>query len=250
MSITAKPRSSRLKDKQKVEGETLVKELFIKNVILNNGLLHILGKGSSIVLLPRSSSDISVCSNLRVGSQLRVSPSLGLCSDSVILKSSEDSIADEIMPERNNRINQVKGLLSVKEKFASLCERNRLSSLNRNDSMHTMVTGNEKGATVHGDKLSDQRLFSCVTCGILSFDCIAVVQPTEAAARYLMSADCSFFNDWIVGSGITNDGFPIAGGETNASEQNSSISTFIWSSYDFGLPLILEFQIGQKLFFS
>ncbi|OAY47893.1 lysine-specific demethylase REF6 [Manihot esculenta] len=223
VSITAKPRSSRLKDKQKVEGETLVKELFIKNVILNNGLLHILGKGSSIVLLPRSSSDISVCSNLRVGSQLRVSPSLGLCSDSVILKSSEDSIADEIMPERNNRINQVKGLLSVKEKFASLCERNRLSSLNRNDSMHTMVTGNEKGATVHGDKLSDQRLFSCVTCGILSFDCIAVVQPTEAAARYLMSADCSFFNDWIVGSGITNDGFPIAGGETNASEQNSSI---------------------------
>ncbi|KAJ9140221.1 hypothetical protein P3X46_030894 [Hevea brasiliensis] len=222
VSITAKPRSSRLKDKQKGEGETLVKELFVKNVIHNNGLLHILGKGSSVVLLPRSSSDISVCSNLRVGSQLRASPSLGLCSNKVIMKSSKDSVPDEIMPERNNKINQAKGLFSVKEKFASLCERNRFSSLNGNDSMHTMDTGIANGETVHGDKLSDQRLFSCVTCGILSFDCIAVIQPREAAARYLMSADCSFFNDWIVGSGVTNDRFTIALGDSNTAEQNSS----------------------------
>ncbi|KAF2293232.1 hypothetical protein GH714_040583, partial [Hevea brasiliensis] len=222
VSISAKPRSSRLKDKQKGEGERLVKELFVNNVIHNNGLLHVLGKGSSIVLLPRSSSDMSVCSNLRVGSQLRVSSSLGLCSSKGIMKSSKDSVPDEVMPEMNNRINQVKGLFSMKEKFASLCERNRFSSLNGNDSMHNMDTGTENGGTVHGDKLSDQRLFSCVTCGILSFDCIAIIQPREAAARYLMSADCSFFNDWIVGSGVTNDGFTIAHGDTHTSEQNSS----------------------------
>ncbi|KAJ9163844.1 hypothetical protein P3X46_023472 [Hevea brasiliensis] len=222
VSISAKPRSSRLKDKQKGEGERLVKELFVNNVIHNNGLLHVLGKGSSIVLLPRSSSDMSVCSNLRVGSQLRVSSSLGLCSSKGTMKSSKDSVPDEVMPEMNNRINQVKGLFSMKEKFASLCERNRFSSMNGNDSMHNMDTGTENGGTVHGDKLSDQRLFSCVTCGILSFDCIAIIQPREAAARYLMSADCNFFNDWIVGSGVTNDGFTIAHRDTHTSEQNSS----------------------------
>ncbi|KAG8638739.1 hypothetical protein MANES_14G055900v8 [Manihot esculenta] len=222
LSISAKPRSSRLKDKQKGEGETLVKELFIKNVIHNNGLLHILGKGSSIVLLPRSSSDISVCSNLRVGSQLRASPALGSWSNKGIMKSSKDSVSDEIMLERNNRINHAKGLFSVKEKFASLCGRNRFSSLDGNDSMNSTETGNENRESIHGDKLSDQRLFSCVTCGILSFDCIAVIQPREAAARYLMSADCSFFNDWMVGSGVTKDGFTIAHGDTNTSEQNSS----------------------------
>ncbi|XP_012079921.1 lysine-specific demethylase REF6 [Jatropha curcas] len=218
----AKPRSSRLKDKQRGEGETLVKEQFVKNALHNNDLLHILGKESSIVILPRSSSDISVCSNLRVGSQLRMSSSLGLCRSKGIMQSSKSSVPDEIMLQRNNGINQVKGLFSVKDKFSPLSERNRFSSLNGNDKAHTMDTGIENGFAVHGDKLSDQRLFSCVTCGILSFDCVAVIQPREAAARYLMSADCSFFNDWVVGSAVTNGGLSIAGGDTNTSEQNSS----------------------------
>ncbi|XP_015580157.2 lysine-specific demethylase REF6 [Ricinus communis] len=215
VSISAKPRSSRLKDKQKGEGETLVKEQFVQNVIHNNELLHILGKGSSVVLLPRSSSDISVCSDLRVGSQLRVNPSLGLCTNKGIMKSSKSLVPDETMPERNYGIDQSKGTISVKEKFASLCERNRFSSLNGNENKHTTNTRTENKGTTHGDKLSDQRLFSCVTCGILSFDCIAVVQPTETAARYLMSADCSFFNDWIVGSGATNNRLTTTNGDPN-----------------------------------
>ncbi|XP_052732870.1 lysine-specific demethylase REF6 isoform X2 [Vigna angularis] len=100
-SISAEPRSSRLKDKKKGEGETVIKELFVQDVLQNNDLLHILGKGSAVVLLPRSSVDISVCAKLRVGSQ---------------------------------------------------------QSIN----------------------------------------------PRDPAARYLMSADCSFFNDWVVGSGVSN----------------------------------------------
>jgi hypothetical protein len=85
-----------------------------------------------------------------------------------------------------------------------------------------MNMSTERGSPIHGDKLSDQRLFSCVTCGILSFDCLAIIQPKEAASRYLMSADCSFFNDWAVGSGVTRDVFAVAGGIANISEQNSS----------------------------
>ncbi|KAF5743705.1 lysine-specific demethylase [Tripterygium wilfordii] len=199
--INSKPRSSRLKDKKRGEGETLVKRLFVQNVMDKNDLLHLLGKGSSVVLLPQSSSDISVCSNLRVGSQLRATPgmSFDLCRTTERMKSSKSSVFDDMMLDRGRGILQVKGFLSVKEKFAFLCERNRISSLKRDDNMCT-VNAETK---LHSDKLSDQRLFSCVTCGILSFDCVAIVKPQEAAARYLMSADCSFFNDWIAGSGLS-----------------------------------------------
>ncbi|KAH8486797.1 hypothetical protein H0E87_025702 [Populus deltoides] len=222
VNISAKPRSSRLKDKQKGEGEMLVKEQFVKNMIQNNDLLHILGKGSSVVLLPRGSSDISVCSKLRVGSQLRDNPTLGLCSQKDVMKSSKSSGSGDILQDKNQEINQVKGIFSVKAKFASLCERNRFSTLNGNECSQSMNIGTERGHSIHGDKLSDQRLFSCVTCGILSFDCLAIIQPKEAASRYLMSADCSFFNDWAVGSGVTRDVFAVAGGIANISEQNSS----------------------------
>lgn len=182
MGNSAGPRSSRLKDKKKGEGETVVKELFVQNVVQNNELLHILGKGSSIVLLPRSSLDISVCSKLRVGSQ---------------------------------GIGQVKNFLPVKGKFGSFYE--RFDSSNSK----TLNTDSERGSTAQVDGLSDQRLFSCVTCGILSFACVAIVQPREPASRYLMSADCSFFNDWVVGSGISGDGFTVANGDAITSDQNT-----------------------------
>lgn len=181
MGNGAGPRSSRLKDKKKGEGETVVKELFVQNVVQNNELLHILGKGSSIVLLPRSSSDISVCSKLRVGSQ---------------------------------GIGQVKNFLPVKGKFGSFYE--RFDSSNSK----TLNTDSERGSTAQVDGLSDQRLFSCVTCGILSFACVAIVQPRDAASRYLMTADCSFLNDWAVGSGITGNGFTVANGDAITSDQN------------------------------
>jgi len=209
MGNSAGPRSSRLKDKKKGEGETVVKELFVQNVVQNNELLHILGKGSSIVLLPRSSSDISVCSKLRVGSQLRVNPTLtpGLCSSK----------------EANQGIGQVKNFLPVKGKFGSFYERfDNICSSNSK----TLNTDSERGSTAQGDGLSDQRLFSCVTCGILSFACVAIVQPRDAASRYLMTADCSFLNDWTVGSGITGNGFTIANGDAITSDQNTHPGSF------------------------
>ncbi|XP_050377779.1 lysine-specific demethylase REF6 isoform X2 [Argentina anserina] len=180
---SAEPRSSRLKDKKKGEGETVVKGLFVKDVIQNNELLHVLGKGSSIVLLPQSSSDISVCSKLRVGSQLRVN-------------------SDDLIIDGNQGIKQVKGLYMVNGKLASSCESSWHISLNENGNVSApskMLNMSAKGeSNVEGEGLSDQRLFSCVTCGILSFSCVAIIQPREAAARYLMSADCSFFSGWAV----------------------------------------------------
>ncbi|XVE56662.1 hypothetical protein DITRI_Ditri04bG0028800 [Diplodiscus trichospermus] len=212
MGIGAKPKSSRLQDKKKSEGETLVKELFVQNLMQNNDLLHILGKGSSVVLLPKSASDISLSSDLRVGSQLRINTRmpLGICNSKEVVKSSSDLTSDEIMLSGNEEFKGVKGFY-VKGKFSSIYEGNRDSSFCGTDYMRrvpllTLNMSLERECAVQGDALSDQRLFSCVTCGILCFACVAILQPTEQAARYLMSADCSFFNDWTVGSGVTCNG--------------------------------------------
>ncbi|OMP07019.1 hypothetical protein COLO4_07696 [Corchorus olitorius] len=228
VSINAKPKSSRLKNKTKSEGETLVKELFVQNLIQNNELLHILGKGSSVVLLPRSSCDISLGSDLRVASQLRINPRmpLGLSNYKEVVKSSKDLAADEMLGG-HEEIKGVKGFYPVKGKFASIYEGNRDSSYSGTDylsrlSSNTLNISTERENAVQGDALSDQRLFSCVTCGIVCFSCVAVLQPTEQASRYLMSADCSFFNDWTVGSGATRDGFTVAHVDAITSEQNLS----------------------------
>ncbi|KAJ7956116.1 Lysine-specific demethylase REF6 [Quillaja saponaria] len=225
VGISAEPRSSRLKDKKKGEGDTVVKKLFVQNVVNNNDLLHILGKGSSIVLLPRSSSDISVCSKLRVGSQLKVNPgySLGLCNSKEGMNLSKGLVTDDTILNRNHGIQQVKGFYSVKGKFSSFCERNRVPFLTAQDNICTLSSKTLDADTereTNCDGLSNQRLFSCVTCGILSFACVAIIQPREPAARYLMSAACSSFNDWLVGSGVTSE-LNIANGDAITFEPNS-----------------------------
>ena len=116
-------------------------------------------------------------------------------------------------------MNQVKGFYSANRLYSTLSERN---TENLCDSRSKTSNGsNERGGNVLSDGLSDQRLFSCVTCGILSFACVAIVQPREQAARYLMSADCSFFNDWAVGSGIA-----IRDGHAVSSQQISNSGRF------------------------
>lgn len=196
-SISAKPRSSRLKDKKRSEGERLTKKLFVQNIIHNNELLSSLGKGSPVALLPQSSSDISVCSDLRIGSDLRTN------QEKPIQLKSEDLSSDSAMVGLNNGL---KDMVSVKEKFTSLCERNRNHLASREKDTQDTLSDAERRKKDGAVALPDQRLFSCVTCGVLSFDCVAIVQPKEAAARYLMSADCSFFNDWTAASGSANLG--------------------------------------------
>ncbi|KAJ7945767.1 lysine-specific demethylase REF6-like [Quillaja saponaria] len=223
--INAEPRSSRLKDKKKGEGDAVVKKLFVQNLVDNNELLHVLGKGSSVVLLPRSSSDIYVRSKVLVGSKLKVDPghSLGLCNSKEEMNLSKGLVSDDMIFNRSHGIQQLKGFYSVKGKFSSLYEGNRIPSLSARDnicaSSSKALDADTKKETSQGDGLSNQRLFSCVTCGILCFACVAIIQPREPAARYLMSADCSYFNDWVGGSGLTSE-FTISNEHAITSEQN------------------------------
>ncbi|XP_052183265.1 lysine-specific demethylase REF6 [Diospyros lotus] len=212
-SVNTEPRSSRLKDKKKGEGETLIKELFVKDVMRNNDLLNILGKGSSIVLLPQHSLDDPAYSNLHVATRLKGNQRMppGLCGSEDELKSPEDLASENFMPDRKRGVKQLFGFYPLKGRFSSACRENSLSSFDGSDDECTLASQTQKpnirAKTAQGDKLSDQGLFSCVTCGILSFACVAIIQPTEAAARYLMSADCSIFNNQDVGSRANSNGF-------------------------------------------
>lgn len=199
-SVSTEPRSSRLKDKKKGEGETLIKELFVEDVMRNNDLLHILGEGSSVVLLPQNSLEE--------------------------IKASESSASRNIILDRKLGVNQFASFYPVKGKLSSLPNGNRLSFLSGSDSACTLASQTHKvdagtERTAQGDRLSDKGLFSCVTCGILSFACVAIVQPREAAAHYLMSADCSIFNDHYVGPPVPSDGCTVSAVAANPSEMNS-----------------------------
>jgi hypothetical protein len=201
-------------------------------VLRNNDLLHVLGKESSVVLLPRSSVDISICSKLRVGcQQQKVIPgfSINVCN-SEGMNSSKGFVSDDLVFNRNCGIVQEKNSHSVKDEFTLLCEGKGTSPFDANSntspsSSKQLHRGNES-ETSQGDGLSDQRLFSCVTCGLLNFSCVAIVRPSEPAARYLMSADCSFFNDWVVGSGVPSNKFTVAGEDENISEPNIHTGRF------------------------
>ncbi|KAL8232261.1 hypothetical protein R6Q57_002039 [Mikania cordata] len=167
-SIKPEPRSSRLKDKLKAEGESLVKSLFLQDIMENNNLLHVLGKGSAIVLVPEEFLDKRIPFGLNTQTdELKSTHSLNSDGDD------DDSNRDK-RPER---------------RYSSFSTRNNKISLTseKDDSC--------KG--VDGDKKPDPGIFSCVTCGILCYACVAIIRPTEAAGNYLMSVDCNGISDLV-----------------------------------------------------
>ncbi|XP_074302318.1 lysine-specific demethylase REF6-like [Silene latifolia] len=200
---SAEPRSSRLKDKKKGEGELLIKQMFVQDVMHNNELLYTLGQGSEVVLLPHNSSEKFVWSNLRFGLKYKVKPGLPIS-----LHSSEESTKayDDIMLARD--IKQHKAFYPVKAKLNST-------------SCETQHSETETREAATADGLSDRGLFSCVKCGIWTFACVAIVQPKETAAQYLMSADASFFKDWVAGSESLNHDIDVINGDANRSEPES-----------------------------
>ncbi|XAR67947.1 [Histone H3]-lysine-36 demethylase [Bertholletia excelsa] len=228
-NINNEPRSSRLKDKMKGEGETLIKELFVEDVMKNNNLLHVLGEGSPIVLLPQNSLDDSAYSNLRIASKFKQNSRLplGLYGSREEMKASESLESDNTILDRKGGAKQLVGLYSLKGKFSSASDSDKLVLSSAAEdactlASHTNKLETETDSSAQGDKLADQGLFSCVTCGILSFACVAIVQPREAASQYLMSADCSMFNDQDIGPDVTSEGFNVPSGPANSFKLNSN----------------------------
>ncbi|KAI3684452.1 hypothetical protein L6452_33676 [Arctium lappa] len=201
-SIKPEPRSSRLKDKLKVEGEALVKKLFFQDMMQNNHLLHILAKGSPIVILPEEVSDRQIPFQSIGTSRLSFGLHTQEVNESKSTHSSDsDDDGDVILDRKPMR------------KFSSFCGRNNKLSLNggRDGSSSSLasqtqntVVGRYKGG--ESDKNHDTGIFSCVTCGILCYASVAIIRPTEATAHYLMSADCRGISDLVAATDLfTNE---------------------------------------------
>ncbi|GFQ06187.1 lysine-specific demethylase ref6 [Phtheirospermum japonicum] len=193
-NVATEPRSSRLKDRKKGEGDRLIKELFFQDMMQNNDMLHTLGRGSSIVLLPQNSLSRSICSNRPAVFQSTVKSRLfpSLCSPDLELKVASCNVHGDFMVDRKQSMKQVKGYAKNRGAVSSpMCSSSSVA-LSVAPQSEQMDSESRKASQ------SEQGLFSCVTCGILCFACVAIVQPTEAAAHYLMSADCSIFNSWVV----------------------------------------------------
>lgn len=162
----------------------------MEDVIQNNELLHVLlEQGSSCVLLPQKFSNI-------------------FCSK----KQSNDSHSG--------------GPYS-----SSFCERNRSPSFSAKYIRYENVdlcsstseiqdSSTEKGSTSPVGGTFHHGMFSCVVCGISSFPCAAVIQPREAALKYLTSTDCHLLKDSTVLSGTPDDEHTDTNWGVNTSELN------------------------------
>ncbi|XP_074588373.1 lysine-specific demethylase JMJ705-like [Curcuma longa] len=209
----SEPRSSRLKHKMKGEGEEMIKKAFVQNVIQNNHLLSILlDTGTSCVVLPQSVPESPLCSYSLMRTQVKVKPRLplGLCSQQGALEALELSPSNAVGLSGKTTVRDFNGLFptdgnSVQIQSSKINSSGTWSKFPSSDPQHLpsdsqKVEGGKEG-TRQGEGMLDQGLLSCVTCGILSFACVAIIQPTERAANYLMSVDCGFLHNPLVGSG-------------------------------------------------
>uniref|UniRef100_A0ACD5XD13 Uncharacterized protein n=1 Tax=Avena sativa TaxID=4498 RepID=A0ACD5XD13_AVESA len=204
------PRSSRLKEKKKGEGGQLVKKLFVQNVIQDNELLScLLNDGSSCIILPINAHDGPVLSALRSRYQLKPKSNLSddLCSSGKTLEASRCLPLNEAF-DREGEIRNCGALSSSKERSLPACsgkkyppERYMHDSVNLSSSSDTYSAEGDEADIISAAGLLDQGLLSCVSCGILSFSCVAVIKPRECASNYFMSSDYNLINDQLVGPG-------------------------------------------------
>jgi hypothetical protein len=204
------PRSSRLKEKKKGEGGQLVKKLFVQNVIQDNELLScLLHDGSSCIVLPITAHDGPVLSALRSRYQLRPKSSLSddLCSSEEILKASRCLPQNEAF-NLNGEFRNCSALSSSKERSLPVCSRKKYPPercmhhcVNLSSSPDTHNADGDKADVISAAGLLDQGLLSCVSCGILSFSCVAVIKPRECTSNYFMCSDYDMINGNLIASG-------------------------------------------------
>jgi hypothetical protein len=158
------PRSSRLRDKKKNEGEIMIKETFVGSLIENNNFLSILlYKGPCIVIpeiecpLPWTVPEVTVNQGL----------------DATICNISKPKSEDMLDDACNRR-------KLYETKFGTV---NSTAFCLSTPDIQSGVRG--KSRSHQGVGLLDQGRLPCVQCGILSFACVAIVQPKEAAVQYI-----------------------------------------------------------------
>lgn len=196
----------------------MIKETFVQNVIRNNSLLNILlDVGSSCLILPEATFDKPLCSGLHHKLQMKVKPKIALGFFHGEDKMDGNSVSDFSIESRRTWLSCSNGFCRAEENSDSVCHGKNHSTIkisrlgsSVSHNLSSEIQNKERQNNKHQtDGVLDQGLLSCVTCGILSYACVAVMQPREAAAEYLMSSDCNSFANQIVGieenCGLSNE---------------------------------------------
>lgn len=186
------PRSSRLRDKKKNEGERMIKETFVGSVIENNSFLSILLDKSSCVIIPEIDS-IPSFPTMRAP---EVTDKQGLIAGP---RSISQQKAEETF-DYGDEIDEIKEVEDTSESdTSSACNQRKFYEtkfgtvtstafcLSTSDIQIRVI---EKDTSHQGGGLLDQGRLPCVQCGILSYACVAIIQPKEAAVQYVISREC------------------------------------------------------------
>ncbi|KAL6905828.1 hypothetical protein ACP4OV_003429 [Aristida adscensionis] len=190
------PRSSRLRDKKKNEGEIMIKETFVRSVIENNNFLSVLLGKSSCITIPEIAFPLPSFPTMTTP---EVTAKQGLIAGHF----GTGQQKDEDMHVGVDAITGIKGTESRSESQSA--NSIATSSVYTQRKLYETKSGKLDGIafclstsqfqngvirkdTSHlGVGLLDQGRLPCVQCGILSFACVAVIQPKEAAVQFIIS---------------------------------------------------------------
>ncbi|XP_062203861.1 lysine-specific demethylase JMJ705-like [Phragmites australis] len=188
------PRSSRLRDKKKNEGEIMVKETFVGSVIENNNFLSILLGKSSCIIIPEIEFPLPSFP-MMMAPEDTVKQGLIAGSCSISQKKAEDMLVDGYVIDEIRGVENMSESQSASATTSSACNRRKLYEtkfgkvnstafcLSTSEIQNAVI---EKGRSHQGGGLLDQGRLPCVQCGILSFACVAIIQPKEAAAQFVI----------------------------------------------------------------
>eukprot|EP01018_Ginkgo_biloba_P034449 Gb_39738 [translate_table: standard] len=244
VSLANEPRSSRLKDRKRSEGEMAVKKLFVNDMIDNNYLLSILlEKEATCYAVLWDSAQISSgspnlstcfyavtnqnCSSAFRASSLEALPSSPAPNNSILSCKNEGSCAESLLEMKEKftydltRVGQFSGdycqpentvnhankrFVGVRSEENSLGGQSLDSDLHSDDSMHL-----------------DSGTLPCVACGVLGFPCMAIVQLSEESARILLPADYKAVDKHFGMSGVGAVRYDVAsGGAASTTDPNAA----------------------------
>ncbi|XP_071676025.1 lysine-specific demethylase JMJ705 isoform X3 [Lolium perenne] len=191
------PRSSRLRAKKKKdEGEIMVKEEFVGSVIENNNLLSILLDKSSCIIVPEIViPPTSFTTMMEPDFSVKQSLTGGHCS---IIRQAVENMSVDVALDKRIMVENMSGSQSITEASFSACNRRKVYETKYGEldtAAFSSSTSKVQNGIIHkdispwGGGLLNQGRLPCVQCGILSFACVAIIQPREAAVQFVMSGE-------------------------------------------------------------
>uniref|UniRef100_A0A0D9XYG9 JmjC domain-containing protein n=1 Tax=Leersia perrieri TaxID=77586 RepID=A0A0D9XYG9_9ORYZ len=191
-------RSSRLRDKNKNEGDIMVKENFVGSVTENNNLLSVLLDKNSCIIVPKIAFPISSF-RMALESEVTAKQKFTAGPSSISQQGAENMAVDHVSVDKASEIQDMSGSIYACDTSFVACSSRKLyeTKYGKKDAASLCLSTSEiqsrgiDNARLHpAGGILDQGRLPCVQCGILSFACVAIIQPREAAVQFIMSKEC------------------------------------------------------------